>query len=269
MDHPYLFLDTETATLRGAPHLLELAAVRVIGGEVVDTFESLVAPLVPIEPGASAYHGIQNEDVREAPTTSEVLEGFAAWADEDRMVAHDARADLHVLAFEFARHDLTPPAGLVYDTLSMSRRAFPDAPDHKLSTLVELLELDVDAEHRALPDAVACWQLFEACLESVDEDQRGALLERASLSSNLRTALPRVPRRRPSIVRKLERARNGGENVRILYGSDDSSMARIEVLPRLIYQATERAYLEGECQRSGELKTYRLDRIHRVEDARN
>ena len=49
MDRPIIVLHVESATDQGAPHLLELAAVRVDLGEVAETFEALVCPPVPIE----------------------------------------------------------------------------------------------------------------------------------------------------------------------------------------------------------------------------
>lgn len=63
---PLVFMDTETANLRGAPFLLELAGVRVEGGEVVDTFAELVLPPVAIEPEATEIHGIDEDAVRQA-----------------------------------------------------------------------------------------------------------------------------------------------------------------------------------------------------------
>ena len=68
MSEPIVILDTETANLRVAPHLLELGAVRVQDGEIVDQFESLVCPEVEIDPDATAIHGIEEDDVRDAPT---------------------------------------------------------------------------------------------------------------------------------------------------------------------------------------------------------
>ena len=49
------------------------------------------------------------------------------------------------------------------------------------------------------------------------------------------------------------------------YGDSDEIPARLAVYPKLLYQAGERGYLEAECEASGLLKTYRLDRIQRVE----
>src|SRR6185295_7974553 len=103
MDRPLVFLDTETATLRGAPHLLEIGAVRVVEGEVVDRFDSLVRPQVPIEEGASVIHGIVDEDVRDAADAREVLERFGAWVGADPMAAHNARFDAGVIGFECIR----------------------------------------------------------------------------------------------------------------------------------------------------------------------
>jgi hypothetical protein len=71
LDRPIVYLDTETATLLGAPHLLEIGAVRVVDGEAIDRFDTLVRPQVPIEAEATAIHGIPDDAVRDAPDAGE------------------------------------------------------------------------------------------------------------------------------------------------------------------------------------------------------
>lgn len=267
---PLIAFDTETATLDGAPHLLELGAVRFLDGEALDHFQALALPEVPIDPGATAIHGIADEDVRDARPTAEVLDAFAAWAEDAPLLAHNARADAWVLAFEYARHRTTPPAGPLIDTLALARKHLPDSPDHRLDTLVEHLELDAGERHRALPDAVACWQVVEACV-AVRGGWSAALLAGlvadAGIGATLATTAPPRPTRRPSIVRALERAARADEPVRILYGSGDATPAPLDVRPRMVYRGKKHSYLEGECAQSGLLKTYRLDRVHKVEHA--
>src|SRR5437773_1376831 len=100
MPESLIVLDTETATPHGPPHLIELGAVRVVDGEIVGRFESLVCPQVSIDPRVSAIHGIEDQHVRNAPAAAEVLERFVEWAGEGLFAAHNARADAGVLAFE-------------------------------------------------------------------------------------------------------------------------------------------------------------------------
>ena len=268
MDRPLVAFDTETSAHQGAPHLIELGAVRVVAGEVVEHFQRLVRPAVPIEPEATATHGITDADVRGADDASTVLASFFEWVADDWLVAHNARADAHVIGFECARHELDAPANPLLDSLKLARRMLPDAPDHRLPTLVEHLELEIEELHRALPDATACWKVLEASLEQLggwDTVSDAWLLEAAAVPVNLATARPLRPRRRPSLLRALERARREERSVWLLYGDADETTARLEVLPRLLYRNKERSYLEGECVRSGLLKTYRLDRLQRVE----
>lgn len=273
MDRPILFVDTECATRPSlgfvAPHLVELAAVRVVGGEAVESFHSLVRPEVPIEPEASAVHGLSAADVAGAPEPREVLAAFADFAGDDWIAAHDAPRDQHVLAFEHARHGVEAPPGALLCTLRWARRHVPEAPDHTLGTLVAHLCIEGPSEHRALPDAVHAWQVFEACAARLGGWSRlgeAELLQHAAVPGTLRSAAPRPPRRHPAHARRLEAARRAGEVVTILYGEPgELPPARLQVLPRMVYQWKDKAYLEGECQRSGLLHTYRLDRVQRVE----
>jgi DNA polymerase III epsilon subunit-like protein len=267
MRRPLVVLDTECATTSGPPHLLEVAAVRVRGGEALEHFSTLVRPEVPIEPEASAVHGILDEEVRDAPPAPAAIEELCRFAGDDWLVAHNARSDAHVLAFECARHRLSGPPGPLLDTLPLARHALPEAADHKLATLVELLELEDGVAHRALPDAVACAQVLDACVRRLGGWERvddGQLLRLGGAALTLRSAAPGAPRG-GRVVRALEEARQRGGAVRLVYGELGTALSTLEVAPRLVFRSGSRGYLEGECLRSGTLKTYRLDRVRRVD----
>lgn len=264
---PLVVLDTESATRTGAPHLVELGAVRVVDGEAQDHFEALVCPAVPVEPEATEVHGLTDEDLRTAPEGHAVLEEFFAWIGDAVLVAHAARSDAQTLGFASARAGVTPPGNRLVDSLPLARKAFPEAPDHRLPTLAEHLDLEVTTLHRALPDAVACWQVFEAALARLDERDvtEARLIALCGVPETIATSLPARPNRKPAHLRVLERARSEEATVVLTYGERGSEPARLHVEPRLLYRGREKSYLEGVCQSSGLLKTYRMDRIHRIE----
>ncbi|MFT7485624.1 MAG: DNA polymerase III epsilon subunit-like protein [Candidatus Paceibacteria bacterium] len=268
MNSSLVILDTETATLMGAPHLLELGAIRVTDGEIEDQFESLVCPQVEIEAGATEIHGIRQEDVRNAPLTGEVLKEFTAWAGESWLAAHNTGFDASVLAYEYARHHVTPPPGVFIDSLILARKFIPESIDHKLLTLCQHLELEEGPHHRALSDAVYCWMVIEECMHRMGEAGDPSWIELAALCgspTSIDSAMPRVPSLK-SKFRELERSlgSNSDEELTLLYGDTNSTPTSLGVRPRFLYQRNKTGYLEAECLRSNTLKTYRLDRVQKV-----
>lgn len=267
MNSSLIILDTETATLLGAPHLLELGAVRVVDGEIEDQFESLVCPQVEIEAGATEIHGITQNDVRSAPLVREVLEQFREWAGESWFAAHNAGFDSKVLAYEHARLGMTPPPGVFIDSLTLSRKYIPESIDHKLVTLCQHLEFEDGPHHRALADAVYCWMVIEECMERIAED--GALPTWAELAAKcgspltIESAEPRAPRISQRL-RALERATRCESELTLLYGEEQRTPTHLGVRPKFLYQRHKTGYLEAECLRSNTLKTYRLDRVQKV-----
>ncbi|HED66885.1 MAG TPA: hypothetical protein ENJ09_15185 [Planctomycetes bacterium] len=265
---PLVAFDTESATSSGAPHLIELGAVRFGAGDSEEHFQALVRPEVEVDEHALAVHGISDADLVDAEPAPDVLERFFEFAADATLIAHNARADANTLGFACARADLAPPPLRILDSLALARAAFPDAPDHRLDTLVEFLGLEIDGLHRALPDAVACWQLVEACLEELGHGEpwsESRLFAAAAIPFPLTGALPPRPNRRPAQVRVLEAARREELPVTLCYGGSSSPPARITVTPRLLYRGRDHCYIEAECHASGLLKTYRLDRVQRVE----
>ncbi len=267
MDRALVILDTETATLRGAPHLLELGAIRVEHGEIVDQFASLVRPQVAVEPGATEIHGITDEMVFDAPDTSTVLARFREWVGDDWMAAHNADFDARVLGFEFVRWQLEPPTGVMLDSLKLARKWIRDAPDHKLETLCSFLELEDGEHHRALADSVWCWKVIEECLErmgGLESTSSAQLLAACGTPITIERSQPRVARLLKPRLRPLERACESRERVTLVYGDLSSPPVPLAVLPHFLYDQGDQSYLEAECLKSGTLKTYRLDRVQKV-----
>jgi DNA polymerase-3 subunit epsilon len=272
MSRTLVVFDTETATSRGAPHLLEIGAVRVEDGEITGHFEALVRPEVAIDEFALSIHGIRDEMVRDARPAPDVIGDFLAFAGEDWLVAHNAPFDANVLAFEAARHGLVLPESPLLDTVKLARRYVPEASDHKLGTLTAHLDIEVDVHHRALADAVSCWKVLEACIERLSANEAGLtgealyleLLSRSGGRLTLRSAAPKTPRV-PTRLRALSHACRDRSRITLLYG-EEGAPARLPVAPRLLFTMGERDYLEAECVRSGTIKTYRLDRVQRIVD---
>ncbi|MEM7310499.1 MAG: exonuclease domain-containing protein [Planctomycetota bacterium] len=267
MDQPLIFLDVETAAPTGAPHLIEVGAVRVVAGEAQDHFERLVCPEVPVAPEATEVHGLVVDDLREAGGPADVLGELSEWIGGAWIAAHAARFDAMALGFEYARCGIDPPDVAVLDTLPLAKRCLPEAPDHKLDTLVEHLELDVGPRHRALPDAVATWQVADACIQTLGGWAAvGAadLLDRCGLPLRIADSGPRAPRRQRARVQALERAAREGAEITLVYGEQGEEPSRLPVRPKLVYQLNDRGYLEGECSRSGSIKTYRIDRMQKI-----
>ena len=157
----FLAVDTETNGLAGdLCELTEVGAVLVGGGELHDTFDSLVRTERPLSRGIQRFTGITQAMVDSAPPAREVLEEVAGLLDGRVLIAHSARFDTRVLrqAFEHAELDWPRPPALC--TVQLARRFAPLVTRRGLAALAGSLGIDVDEVHRALPDAVTCARVF-------------------------------------------------------------------------------------------------------------
>ncbi|MFN8651881.1 MAG: UvrD-helicase domain-containing protein [Gemmatimonadales bacterium] len=145
-------LDLETA------EAIELAAVKVRDGQIVDQFQTFIAPLRPVSAGAREVHGITDADLVGAPSFAEAWERFRAFAGADVLVAHNGHGfDFPILERLAAGH----PAGnrfAVYDTLPLARALHPGS--RKLVDLARTFGIDAGQSHRALDDTRTLAQVF-------------------------------------------------------------------------------------------------------------
>ena len=134
LDHPlapaeFLAVDTETNGLGGdLCELTEVGAVLVGGGELHETFDSLVRVERPLTRGIQRFTGITQGMVDAAPPPDEVLPEVAELLEGRVLVAHNARFDRGVLAQAFERVGLDWPEPPVVCTVQLARRFAPLAP---------------------------------------------------------------------------------------------------------------------------------------------
>jgi superfamily I DNA/RNA helicase/inhibitor of KinA sporulation pathway (predicted exonuclease) len=144
--------DIETA------EIIDIAAVRVRNGRIVDRFSMFVRPRVAVSAGAAAVHQIRDEDLASAPYFETIWPKFRAFCGDDVVVAHNGyQFDFPILARMVkaigATYDLS-----TYDTLPLARDLFPTS--RRLGDLARQFGIDTGQAHRALDDSEALAGVF-------------------------------------------------------------------------------------------------------------
>ena len=157
----FVAVDTETNGLASdLCELTEVGAVLVGGGELHDTFDSLVRTERPLSRGIQRFTGITQAMVDAAPPAHEVLEDLGELLEGRVLIAHSARFDTRVLRQAFERCGLDWPKPPVICTVELARKCAPLARKRGLASLADSLGIEVTEVHRALPDALTCARVF-------------------------------------------------------------------------------------------------------------
>jgi len=171
----YVTFDFETTDNDAATcGVVEIGAARVLQGEIVDRFHSLIQPYRPITPQASAIHGYMDRDVRDARSFAEVWPEFRAFVENDILIAHNGqRFDVPVL--RRLAGGLDGVESLVfYDTYPLVRSLSQDSP--KQEDIAHRFGIDAGRVHHALDDAVTLARVYREL-----ERQRGIRARKAVL----------------------------------------------------------------------------------------
>lgn len=153
--------------------ICEMAAVKWRGGQVVDTFQTLIRPTHRMGEEVIAIHNITNEMVENSPRLSEKLHEFYEFIRPHYIIAHHAPFDLGFLAWEFEKARLALPENQVICTSLLSRAMNSNVANHRLATLASHFKIEAGAAHRALDDAKTC---LEVALKYFDKLGREAKL---------------------------------------------------------------------------------------------
>jgi len=152
--------DLETTGLDPATSkIIEIGAAKIVYGRIVETFQTLVDPLVPIPIETTAINHITDDMVKGQPQIEAVLMDFSKFCQGAILVAHNIEFDYSFLQAQGQKYDIYFD-NLRKDTLAMARQHYPRLKNHKLETLCNHLNIQNQSAHRALSDVIATARLY-------------------------------------------------------------------------------------------------------------
>ncbi len=153
----FVVFDTETTGFNAAGNdqMIEIGAVKIKDGVIVDRFDELIDPKRHIPDKITELTLITDEMVKGKDSEEEVTKKFLAWTDNLPMVAHNAKFDISFIEMAMKKYNLGEFQNTVIDTLELSRALDQGFSRHGLSALVKRYNVpwDEDAHHRADYDA--------------------------------------------------------------------------------------------------------------------
>lgn len=172
LDGTFIVFDLETTGLNPASEeITEIAAVRVVEGEIRDSFQTYVNPHKPIPTEITELTGISDETVADAPDLDKAVPEFLAWAGEGQypLVAHNAGFDMGFLRTACQRLGIEREFTSI-DTLEMSRLMLPHMHKFKLNILAKELQVGPFEHHRASEDAAVLGRIYVKLLKRLREE---------------------------------------------------------------------------------------------------
>ena len=182
----FVVLDIEAIGAKGLPaRIIELGAYHVRSGKILDEFQSLIDPGLPLPRFIAALTGINDEMLKGAPKFAEVVEAWLDFAGDAVLVAHDSKFDLALLNREIAR---VFPGSRMRNaelcTVKLARRMMRTLDSHSLDALAEHFGFEIAARHRAASDAQATAQLLLCLLDQLESQGVRTLLEARNFRSH-------------------------------------------------------------------------------------
>jgi DNA polymerase III epsilon subunit family exonuclease len=166
----FVVLDVEALGARAVPaRIIELGAYRLCSGKIIDEFQTLINPEVPLPRFISVLTGITDEMLAGAPRFADIVGAWLDFSGEAVLVAHNATFDLALLNREIAR--IFPGCRMRNPelcTVKLARRIMCNLDSHNLDALAEHFGLEIPERHRAAGDARATTEILLRLLDQLE-----------------------------------------------------------------------------------------------------
>ena len=168
---PFTVFDLETTGCsQYRDRIVEIAAVRAELDGSLSRFSALVNPGIPVPSQATKVHGITDDMLKDAPKFHDVAYKFLDFAKGSKLVAHNARFDLSFLQESLFRSGLPLWKDGSYDSIVLTRKAYPGLTSYSLQFLRTHFALDDEGQaHRAASDAEWTMQIFSMAMKRLYE----------------------------------------------------------------------------------------------------
>ena len=251
LDHTCVVFDIETTGFSPLKNrIIEIGAVRVEEGRIVDKFSSFVNPDVPIPFEIEKLTGINDNMVLDAPKIDRVLPEFLEFCRGAVMVAHNAGFDISFIK-ENARQQGLEFNPTVLDTVSLARVLLPNLNRFKLDTVAKELKINLANHHRAVDDAGATAEIFVRFIKMLKERDIFDLSQLNELSRMTVEMIRKMPTYHIIIIAKND---VGRVNLyRLVSESNLTYFARRPRIPKSLLSQYREGLIIGSACEAGEL----------------
>lgn len=260
-DYTYVAFDTETsgAYPLGA-EIVELGMVKWKNGKEIGTYQTLLKPSQPMSNFIIGIHGITNEMVENAPKMSEKIFEIREFLRDCVLMAHHAPFDMGFLAVDFEKNKIPFPQDPVLCTSLLARKLIPESSNHKLQTLVQVLNIDGGTAHRALDDARACLFVGLECLKRVGEKATLRHVLKA-MGKEIEWAKYSLFSEKSDLYQKMIEASLQHKDVDIVYQGGSLQGKTRRITPIGIVRNPDGDYVMGICHIDRAQKRFYLNKI--------
>lgn len=177
LDDTYVVFDIETTGFSAMEdRIIEIGAVKITEGQVVDSYSTFVNPSIPIPFEITNLTGISDHMVMEAPTIDIILPEFLAFVGDAVLVAHNAAFDVGFIEQNCENLGLAKQFTYL-DTVALARVLLPALSKYKLNIVAKALNIVLDHHHRAVDDAKATAEIFIKFIHMLKEREIYTLAE--------------------------------------------------------------------------------------------
>ena len=149
----FVIVDLETTGLSPQKNeIIEIGAIKVKDGEVVDTMDIFIKPKTPVSGFITRLTGITNEMLESGCDILDGMSKFSEFSEGYTLVAHNARFDMGFLNSNMNSCFNKNLDNKCLDTLKLSKELIKDLPSYKLESLANFFYVDYTGAHRALKD---------------------------------------------------------------------------------------------------------------------
>ncbi len=156
----YVVFDIETTGLSPKFNkIIEIGAVRISNGKIVDTYSQFINPEIPIPYSITKLTSITDAMVLDAPTITTVLPQFLEFVGDSVLVAHNAAFDTGFIK-EYAKQQGLLFDYTIVDTMTLAHVLIPELGKYTLDRLCKQFNVSLENHHRACDDAYATAEIF-------------------------------------------------------------------------------------------------------------
>ncbi|MDE6926359.1 MAG: PHP domain-containing protein, partial [Acetatifactor sp.] len=266
LDESFVVFDIETTGFSPVNNrIIEIGAVKVVDGEVVDRFSTFVNPQTPIPFEIEKLTGIRDDMVADAPLIESVLPQFLRFCDSCVLVAHNANFDMSFI-MENSRRQGLPTEYTYVDTVGIARVLLPNQSKHTLDAVAKTLNISLENHHRAVDDAECTAWIFVKFIQMLAEQDVHTLAEVNAMGADSEALVKKLPSYHAIILAKNDLGRIN--LYRLVSAAHLTYFSRHPRIPKSMVMKYREGLILGSACEAGELYRALLDGQSDIQIAR-